>query len=129
VVYEDGLQSRDFVSVHDVVQALGLALTRKIGERRIFNVGTGIPTSILAVAQRLADVCGTEVRPRVVRKFRKGDIRHCYADIAAIRESLGYKPQVDFTDGLRELVDWAESTEAKDTFEQANRELVKRGLV
>ena len=129
VVYEDGLQSRDFVSVHDVVQAIGLALTRKIGERRVFNVGTGIPTSILAVAQRLADVCGKEVRPQVVRKFRTGDIRHCYADIDAIRRSLGYKPQVDFTDGLRELVDWAESTEAKDTFDQANRELVKRGLV
>jgi dTDP-L-rhamnose 4-epimerase len=129
MIYEDGLQSRDFVSVHDVVQAIGLALKRKIGERRIFNVGTGIPTSILAVAERLADVCGADVKPRVVRKFRTGDIRHCYADIDAIRKFLGYKPQIDFTDGLRELVDWAESTEARDTFDQANRELVKRGLL
>jgi dTDP-L-rhamnose 4-epimerase len=129
VIYEDGLQSRDFTSVHDIVQAIQLAMTKKIGTQRVFNVGTGIPTSILTIAQRLADVYGRELKAQTVKKFRSGDIRHCYADISAIQKYLGYKPRIDFTEGLRELVDWADSTDAKDTFDQANRELVKRGLV
>jgi dTDP-L-rhamnose 4-epimerase len=129
IIYEDGLQSRDFTSVHDIAQAIHLALTRKIGAQRVFNVGTGTPTSILSIAERLAEVYGTTLKPQAVRKFRSGDIRHCYADISAIQKHLGYRPKVSFVDGLRELVDWAEAAEAKDTFEQAQRELVKRGLV
>ncbi len=129
VIYEDGLQSRDFTSVHDIAQAIQLALTKKIGEKRVFNVGTGVATSILSIAEKLADCYGKQLKPQTVKKFRSGDIRHCYADISAIKESLGYRPKVDFTEGLKELVDWADSTDAKDTFDQANRELVKRGLV
>jgi dTDP-L-rhamnose 4-epimerase len=129
LIYEDGRQCRDFTSVHDIVQSVELALRKKIGKQRAFNVGTGIPTSILSVAEGLARCYGTKLRPQAVRKFRSGDIRHCFADITAIRESLGYRPRVGLDEGFRELVDWAESAEARDTFEQAQRELVRRGLV
>jgi len=129
VIYEDGLQSRDFVSVHDVVQSIRLALRKSIVKRRVFNVGTGIATSILDLARGIGRITGSAIVPKAVRKFRTGDIRHCYADIDAIRESLGYRPRVALADGLRELVDWAGSVDAKDTFDQAQRELVRRGLV
>ena len=70
-----------------------------------------------------------EQRKEIERRRKESLDRRIYQRLTAIRKSLGYKPQVDFTDGLRELVDWANSTEAKDTFDQANRELAKRGLV
>ena len=129
VIYEDGLQCRDFVSVADVVQAIQLALTRKIGGHRIFNVGTGRPTPIKEIAQILARCYKSDVQPVIVKKFRSGDIRHCTADISAIRESLGYRPKTSLEDGLRELVEWSSQVEARDTFEQAQRELIRRGLV
>jgi len=129
VIYEDGLQSRDFVSVHDVVQSIRLALRARVDGRRSLNVGTGVATSILSIAERLARCYGADAKPQAVRKFRSGDIRHCYADISAIRETLKYRPKVTLDDGLRELVDWAGSADARDTFEQAQRELSRRGLV
>jgi dTDP-L-rhamnose 4-epimerase len=129
VIYEDGLQSRDFVSVHDVVQAIRLALRKRPDGRRSFNVGTGHATSILSIAERLARCYGADARPRPVRKFRSGDIRHCFADITAIRECYDYRPKVGLDDGLRELVDWAGSAAARDSFEEAQRELARRGLV
>jgi len=64
-----------------------------------------------------------------MKKFRSGDIRHCFADISAIRKGLNYLPRVGLDDGLRELVDWAGSADARDSFEQAQRELSRRGLV
>jgi len=127
VIYEDGLQSRDFVSVHDVVQAIRLALRKRAPGS--FNVGTGTATSILSIAVRLGRCYGAEVTPQAVRKFRSGDIRHCFADISAIRKSLSYRPKVALEDGLRELVEWAGSADARDSFEQAQRELARRGLV
>lgn len=129
VIYEDGLQSRDFVSVHDVVQAIRLSLEKAPQKRRVFNVGTGTATSILDLARQIGRITKSSIAPKAVKKFRTGDIRHCFADIGAIRQTLGYRPRVSLEDGLRELVDWAASVEARDTFDQAQRELVRRGLV
>lgn len=129
VIYEDGAQCRDFTSVHDIVQAIELSLKKPIGERRIFNVGTGVPTPISTIAEILARCYKSDLKPQIVKKFRSGDIRHCYADISAIRESLGYVPKTDLERGLQELVDWSAQVDAKDTFEKAQKELISRGLV
>lgn len=129
VIYEDGHQRRDFVSVHDVVQGIERALSRRITTQRIFNVASGTPTTILQVAEQLIECYRLDVRPDTVKKFRKGDVRHCYADISLIRESLGYRPKVTFQEGIRELVEWSESAEARDHFDQAQRELARRGLI
>jgi dTDP-L-rhamnose 4-epimerase len=128
-IYEDGLQCRDFTSVHDIVQAIRLAVKKKIGERRIFNVGTGRPTPIKEIAEILIRCYKADVESTIVNKFRSGDIRHCYADISAIRDSLGYRPATNLEEGLQELVDWSAEAEARDTFEAAQRELASRGLV
>ena len=128
VIYEDGLQTRDFVSVHDIVRACRLALRRRSANGRAINIGTGRPTSVLDLAGRLGRLCGRSLEPRLLRRFRSGDIRHCFADISVAREALGYRPSISFKDGLAELVDWSESTSARDTFDRAQKELTRRGL-
>jgi dTDP-L-rhamnose 4-epimerase len=130
LIFEDGLQRRDFVSVHDIVQACRLALsTQAVGE--VFNVGSGQPRSILEIAQQTISVLGAGIEPVITGKYRVGDIRHCYADISKARQLLGYEPRVEFTDGLLELAEWLAQTPsgaARDDFMNAAQELNRRGL-
>jgi dTDP-L-rhamnose 4-epimerase len=128
VIYEDGGQTRDFVSVHDIVQANLLAMEKENGNGQVFNVGTGKPIAVAEVARVLAGVYGVKIEPEITGKFRKGDVRHCYPDISKARRLLGYEPVVRFDAGMRELIEWSRQAEAKDKFEEAARELKKRGL-
>ncbi len=128
VIYEDGLQSRDFVSVHDIVQALNIVMEKDEADYGIFNVGRGKPVTIKEIAETLIDIYGSDIEPVVTNKFRKGDVRHCYSDITKIR-GLGYEPKVGFREGMRELVAWSREQEAEDRFSEANLELEKKGLV
>jgi dTDP-L-rhamnose 4-epimerase len=128
VIFEDGDQTRDFVHVSDIVQAISLALLKDEANGHVFNVGTGIPTSIKQVATALARKMQRDVAPQIENKFREGDIRHCYADISKIRRYLGYKPTVEFEVGIADLIAWAEEQKAEDRFEHAAAELAKRGL-
>ena len=128
VVFEDGNQSRDFVHVTDIVQAIVLALTKPEADFETFNVGTGRSTSIRRVAELLAEKLGVDIAPQIENKFREGDIRHCYADTRKISQKLGYAPQVDFEKGISDLIDWARSQKAEDKFDKATVELHSRGL-
>lgn len=128
VVFEDGNQTRDFVHVKDVVQAISLALVKDEANGHVFNVGTGRPTSIKDVALLLSRKLRRNIAPQIEYKFREGDVRHCYADISKIKEHLGYAPSVELETGIDDLIDWAESQKADDRFEAAAAELAKRGL-
>ena len=129
VIYEDGEQSRDFISVHDIVRANMLAMETSDADYQAFNVGSGIPTSIRQVAETLARIFGKEdIRPEIVEKYRVGDTRHCFADLSRIRETLGFEPRVRFEQGMAELVEWAHGAEAVDGFEKARAEMESRGL-
>jgi dTDP-L-rhamnose 4-epimerase len=128
VIYEDGLQTRDFVSVHDIVQANLLAMERPAANGQVFNIGTGRPLSVKEVAQVLAKVYGVAIEPEITGRFRKGDVRHCFPDIGKARRLLGYEPAVGFDAGMRELIEWSRKAEAKDKFAEAAAELRKRGL-
>lgn len=127
VVYEDGLQSRDFVHVSDVVQANLLALTNDQMDYGVFNVGTGRALTVLQVARTLIECLGSEVEPEITHRFRVGDIRHCVADVSRIAR-FGYRPGVSFEVGVAELVEWVRSQSAEDDFERASLELAQRGL-
>jgi len=129
VIFEDGRQTRDFVSVHDVVRACRLAIETRRADYEAVNVGSGRPTSIQEVAEVLLRLHKSPLRPEVKHAFRAGDIRHCTADLTKARALLGYEPQVSFEDGMRELVAWAQGVEAKDRFEEAFQELTSKGLV
>lgn len=128
MVFEDGLQARDFVCVTDIAEANVLVMNEKRADYWSFNVGSGRHVSILEIAQTLAALYGKDIAPKVVNKYRAGDIRYCFADISRISR-LGYKPKVRLEDGMRKLVSWGSAQEAKDLSEHANRELLERKLV
>ncbi len=127
VIFEDGLQQRDFVHVSDIAQANLLVMSEPAADFQVFNVGTGVPTSILQVAESLIAQMSLDLQPEIVQKFRAGDIRHCYADVSRL-SSLGYRPRVQFEHGLSELVAWVASQQAEDAFETARQELLHKGL-
>jgi dTDP-L-rhamnose 4-epimerase len=129
LIFEDGRQSRDFVSVQDIVQGCMLSLEQSSADSHVFNVGTGIPTSIKEIAKRLATELDLDVEPVINNETRKGDIRHCFADISKIRSRLGYEPKVSIEEGLKELVEWSRNIESKDMTQQAYEELKKKGLL
>ena len=130
VVYEDGAQTRDFVSVHDVVAAMLTALATPAADGTVINVGSGTARRIVDVARTLARVAGREdIEPEATGQFRRGDVRHCTADLARAQRLLGFVPRVAWEDGLAELVAWAREAEAADGFAQADHELRARGLV
>jgi dTDP-L-rhamnose 4-epimerase len=130
LIFEDGEQRRDFVHVADVARAVRLVLTADAAASGVFNVGSGRAVRINEVARRLAATMGREdLVPEITGKARIGDIRHCFADIALAREKLAYEPQVDFDQGLAELVEWLAGQRADDRVETMRRELETRGLV
>ncbi len=129
LIYEDGYQQRDFVSVYDVARACRLALEKPGAPGRTFNVGSGYQYTILEIAERMAKAFGKRhVVAKVTGKYRMGDIRHCFADISRARTVLGYEPGVTLEEGLNELSEWFEGTVTSDRFSEANAELAGRGL-
>lgn len=129
LIFEDGLQQRDFVSVHDVVRACRLALEVPEAAGGVFNIGSGQPMTVREVALAIAEVMGKpHIRAEVAGKYRVGDVRHCFADISLAREVLGYVPRVRFHEGLGELAEWLKGQVATDRVAEARRELEARGL-
>jgi dTDP-L-rhamnose 4-epimerase len=129
LIFEDGLQQRDFVSVHDIATACRLALEVPDAANRVFNVGSGRAYTIREIAHKMARVLGKEdLQPEISGKYRVGDIRHCFADIRLARRLFGYEPRVALEDGLTELAEWLEGQEANDQVAQAQEELSRRGL-
>ena len=129
LIYEDGLQRRDFVSVKDIAQACRLALEVPQAAGNVFNVGSGRNFTISEIAEKISEAMGkSSIEPQITGKYRVGDIRHCFADITRAKEVLGYEPQVQFEDGLLELVQWLEGQQAVDRVDQAGAELSARGL-
>jgi dTDP-L-rhamnose 4-epimerase len=129
LIYEDGYQRRDFVSIDDVVQACRLALEAPGASGHVFNVGSGRHYTVRAIAERIAVVLGKEhIRPVITGRYRVGDIRHCFADITSARQVLGYEPQVTLEEGLLQFVAWVEKQMSFDRCAQAHAELDARGL-
>jgi dTDP-L-rhamnose 4-epimerase len=129
MIYEDGNQRRDFVSVYDVARALRLALEVPEADGQAFNVGSGASASVQEIAARMTSVLGVkDATPDITGQYRIGDIRHCFADISRARAVLGYEPQVSLEEGLMELAGWLGGQEAFDRVAEANAELAARGL-
>jgi dTDP-L-rhamnose 4-epimerase len=129
LIFEDGEQRRDFVSVHDVVRACHLALTTDAAAGEVVNVGSGRSLTVNEIAARLARILGKEhIEPEVTGRYRVGDIRHCFADIGRAADLLGFRPEVDLDEGMAELAGWLEGQVAVDTVDAAAAELAARGL-
>ena len=131
LVFEDGEQMRDFVSVHDIVRANILAMERAESNGHVINIGSGTPISIRDVAKLLARSLGAttpELAPVITHKYRAGDIRHCYADLSRARMLLGYEPETTHEAGFRELAEWLASQEAEDKADTMLHQLTTYGL-
>lgn len=128
LIFEDGLQQRDFVSVHDVARACVLAMNAPAAVGRAMNAGSGDAYTVRDVATHLSKVLGRNIAPVVTGRYRVGDIRHCFADVTLAREVLGYSPMVSLENGLAELAAWLEGQNAQDHVERASEELATRGL-
>lgn len=129
VIYEDGRQTRDFISVSDICRALLLSLENKAADYEFFNVGSGQPIQIAEIARILARALNKKIEPRITQTFRKGDVRHCFADIRKIRKELGWQPTTTFENGMQNLIAWARETPAEDRFLQAQAELSAKKLI
>ena len=130
MIFEDGEQRRDFVSVHDVVRACALALEQPADRvaGHAFNIGSGSAYTVAQVAEMLAAELGVDLQPEITGRFRVGDVRHCFADTTLAQRALGYRSTIGLRDGLRELTDWLRSQEADDYVAHASMELERRGL-
>jgi len=130
VVYEDGGQSRDFVSVHDVAEAMLCALETPAASGVVMNIGSGVARRIGDIARSLADLAGVpDIQPNITGQFRRGDVRHCTADLSRAERLLGFRPRVSWEAGLAELLAWSRGANTRDDFARADRELRERGLL
>jgi len=106
MVYEDGLQERDFVSVDDVARACIAAMNAAEACNECINIGTGCARSVHQVAEQMADAMGRPgLKPEIIGRHRAGDVRHCYADITLARQLLGFVPAVPLERGIVEFVE------------------------
>jgi dTDP-L-rhamnose 4-epimerase len=129
-VFEDGLESRDFVFIDDVVAATMLAIEHDAAPGHAFNVGSGVATNVLDVVTQLMAAYGRETAWRVSGEFRLGDIRHNYADLTLIRSRLGFDPQVSFAEGIRHFAAWAQTQGPRaSAYEKSLDEMKARGLM
>jgi dTDP-L-rhamnose 4-epimerase len=127
LIYEDGRQTRDFVDVRDVASGCVLLLEESRADGRVFNIASGERITIAELAEQLARAAGLRIAPELTGRYRKGDTRHCFADISAAR-SLGFEPRYTLADGLAHLRAWSKGVEAVDHVATANAELAARGL-
>jgi dTDP-L-rhamnose 4-epimerase len=129
LIFEDGNQKRDFVSVLDIARASRLAMETAAAQNDVFNIGSGNSYTINEIAEKLALILNKEyLSPEITGKYRVGDIRHCFADVAKARAVLNYEPQVTLEEGLVELADWLQGQTAEDKVTTASKELAERGL-
>ena len=113
-IYEDGNQIRDFVNIHDVVDANLLVLEDDRADYEMFNVGGGAPITVKHFAETVAEVFGVDdYDPKPCGKYRFGDTRHIWSDISKL-ESLGWKPTRTIYDSVSEYKEWLNSASSVD---------------
>lgn len=128
-IFEDGKETRDFVYIDDIVDATILGLTVPGISGNAFNIGTGVATDVLTVANTLKKHYGIDVPVTVSGNYRLGDIRHNFADISKARKLLGYEPKWSFDEGIRKFTEWVNTQDVQeDKYESSIEEMKKKGL-
>ena len=128
-IFEDGLESRDFVYIDDVVDATILGLEKEEANNQVFNVGTGVAKNVLTVANELVKNYGLDVAINVSGNYRLGDIRHNYADLTKINRLLGFNTKVSFEAGLKNFAEWVNTQEVQeDKYQKSIDEMKAKGL-
>lgn len=130
-IYEDGLESRDFVYIDDVIEATLRAVNHTGNYVGALNVGSGQATSVMTVAEEIKSFFGSRSTIGVTGAFRVGDIRHNIADVNLAQQVLGFTPSVTFKDGLAQFLQWASEQPAEDkaAYTRSVNELASKGLM
>lgn len=129
-LFEDGEESRDFVHVDDVVSAIERCLTIEQSPDTTINVGSGVATSVRAVAKGLSAALDRPLNIAITGDYRIGDIRHNWADISRLQTILGLQPRVGLSEGLKRFAAWVEEQPLpEDRLDHANEELKARNLM
>ena len=128
-IFEDGKESRDFVYIDDVVDATILGIEKSEADYLSLNVGSGVSTDVLTVANTLKKLYQSDVNVNVTGNYRLGDIRHNFADITLIRKHLGFEPKFNFDEGISLFTDWVKEQEIKESrYEESLSEMKAKGL-
>jgi len=128
-IFEDGKESRDFVYIDDVVDATILGIEKEEANNLVFNIGTSVSTDVVTVTNELKKNYAVDVPVNISGNYRLGDIRHNYADLTLAEQKLGFKPKVNFVEGIRLFTTWVnEQTIQTDHYGESIEEMKKRGL-
>lgn len=128
-IFEDGKETRDFVFIDDVVEATILGLEKDEANGQVYNVGTGIATDVITVANTLSKFYGREIPIKISGNYRLGDIRHNFADISKIKSELGFEPLWNFDKGIKAFASWVNEQEIpEDKYELSIEEMKNKGL-
>ena len=128
-IFEDGKESRDFVFIDDVVDATILGIEKEEANNQVFNVGTGVATDVITVANSLCKNYGVEVPITISGNYRLGDIRHNFADLTKISSTLGFEPKFSFEQGLQLFTNWVNTQEVQeDKYQKSIDEMKAKGL-
>jgi dTDP-L-rhamnose 4-epimerase len=128
-IFEDGKETRDFVFIDDVVDATILGLEKDEANGEIFNVGNGVATDVLTVANSLIKNYGITVPIKVTGNYRLGDIRHNFADLTKIKAKLDFSPKFNFEQGIKMFTNWVnEQAVQEDKSASSLEEMKARGL-
>lgn len=128
-VFEDGLESRDFIYIDDVISATVLALESNMSNGQVYNVGTGIPTNVNNVARVLKKILASNSTIQISGRYRVGDIRHNIADITKIKNELGFTPKFLFSEGIEHFCSWVNKQQIfTDNYESSIEEMKRKGL-
>ncbi|MBI2940048.1 MAG: NAD-dependent epimerase/dehydratase family protein [Chloroflexi bacterium] len=129
LVYEDGAQLRDYVSVHDIARANVLVLEDPRADYRVFNVGGARAISVRQLARLVIEASGNDLEPEVPGLYRVGDMRHILSDVASLR-ALGWEPTRGQAEIVREYVAWArEQPDLRDTYSEAAARMRAMGVL
>lgn len=128
-IFEDGLESRDFVYIDDIVEALYLSVLSANANNETFNVGSGTALNVLEVSRNLADALGEKLHYEVTGDFRIGDIRHNFADLTRISNALGFVPRTDFPEGITKFTSWSQQSETNQSlYAESLDEMQRKGM-
>lgn len=128
-IFEDGKETRDFVYIDDVADATILGMEVPEADGHVFNIGTGVATDVLTVANTLCEKYGIKVPITISGNYRLGDIRHNFADITAAKEILGFSPKWTFSEGIAKFTQWVDQQDIQeDNYAASINEMKEKGL-
>ncbi len=129
-IFEDGLMTRDFINIEDTVDATIKSLELENANNEIINIGTGVASNVISVADLLVKTYGNTVSVEVTGNFRVGDIRYNFADLKKAKQLLNFQPKVSFQQGIQEFTNWVLQQPISDNhLTQSLQEMKEKGFL